>query len=67
VLGKYATLKRIEQEERNTVYSVYRRRKYDPATKIFTRFFASRVEADRYVANEDHDDYYWEIEAQEID
>ena len=73
VLGKATALSRIEEavatsmEEDKTIYSVYRRRKFDPATKIFTKSFASRSDADRYIANEDHDSYNWEIEAQDAD
>ena len=73
VIGRDKTLSRIEQaltesvEEDSAIYSVYRTRKFDPATKIFTKSFGSRSEAEKYISDEDHDSYDWHIEIQDAD
>jgi glutamyl-tRNA synthetase len=75
VLGPEKTLNRIKEVEQavwgkpdgeNTIYSVFRRPKYDLAKKIFTRFFSTREEAEKYVIDEADEDYQWEIEPQEF-
>ena len=75
VLGPEKTLARIKEIEdavwgkpdgENTIYSVFRRPKYDLAKKIFTRFFSTREEAEEYIVNEDKDEYQWDIEPQQF-